>query len=230
MSKNRGNTVNPDDLVKTHGADALRLYLMFLGPLEAMKPWNPRNIEGVFRFLQKVWRECIGDDGMANPKLSDAATDSPELMKLLHETIKKVGEDIDSLRFNTAISQMMIFANALQKAPSINRGTMLAFLQLLAPFAPHLAEELWSRLGEKSSVLNGPWPKFDPSKLVATENKIVVQVNGKHRGELIVPVGTTQETALNLAKENPKIVSHLAGKTIKRVVFVPGKILNIVVE
>jgi leucyl-tRNA synthetase len=230
MSKNRGNTVNPDDIVKTHGADALRLYLMFLGPLEAMKPWNPRNIEGVYRFLQKVWRECIAEDGTANPKLSDAAADSTELTKLLHETIKKVSEDIESLRFNTAISQMMIFTNALQKAPAINRSTMLAFLQLLAPFAPHMAEELWSRLGEKPSVLGGPWPKFDPSKLVATEVKLVVQVNGKHRGELIVPVGTAQETALQLALDNPKIAPHLTGKTIKRVVFVPAKILNIVVE
>jgi leucyl-tRNA synthetase len=148
----------------------------------------------------------------------------------LHETIKKVGDDIEALRLNTAISQMMIFANALQKAPAVNRRSVLSFLQLLAPFAPHIAEELWERLGEKPSVLDAAWPKFDPAKLVSTETKLVVQVNGKHRGELIVPVGTAQEAALAQAKENPKIAPHLAGKAIKRIIFVPGKILNIVVE
>ncbi len=230
MSKSRGNTVNPDDIIKSHGADTIRLYLMFLGPLEAMKPWNPRGIEGVHRFLQKVWRECLDAEGAVNAKLSASAEDPADLAKLLHETIKKVGDDIEGLRFNTAISQMMIFVNALQKAPAVNRRTMLSFLQLLAPFAPHLAEELWARLGEKPSILSAPWPAFDPGKLVASELKLVVQVNGKHRGELIVPVGTTQETALKLANENPKVAPHLAAKTIKRVVFVPGKILNIVVE
>jgi len=230
MSKSRGNVVNPDSIVASHGADALRMYLMFLGPLEAMKPWNPRNIEGISRFLQKVWRECINEDGAVNAKISATAEDSPELSKLLHETIKKVTEDIDGLRFNTAISQMMIFANALQKAPAVNRASVLAFIQLLAPFAPHIGEELWSRLGEKNSVLLGPWPKHDPAKLVATEAKVVVQVNGKHRGEIVVPVGTGQDECLALAREQAKVKPHLDGKTVKRVIFVPGKILNIVVE
>jgi leucyl-tRNA synthetase len=230
MSKSRGNVVNPDTITASHGADTLRLYLMFLGPLEAMKPWNPRGIEGVHRFLQKVWRECVREDGSIQPKISDSADESAELTKLLHETIKKVTEDIDGLRFNTAISQMMIYANALQKAQAVRRSSILAFLQLLAPFAPHFCEELWERLGQKPSIIDAPWPKFDPSKLVATEIKLVVQVNGKHRGELVVPVATGQEDALKLAQENPKITPHLAGKTVRRVIFVPGKILNIVVE
>ncbi|PTY07026.1 leucine--tRNA ligase [Opitutaceae bacterium EW11] len=230
MSKSRGNVVNPDAIIASHGADTLRLYLMFLGPLEAMKPWNPRGIEGVHRFLQKVWRECIGEDGGVNPKISENAQEPAELTKLLHETIKKVTEDIDALRFNTAISQMMIFANTLQKASAVKRTTALALIQLLAPFAPHLAEELWARLGNQASVLFGPWPKYDASKLVATEIKLVVQVNGKHRGELMVAVGTTQDQAVAAANENAKIAAFLAGKTVKRVVFVPGKILNIVVE
>ena len=231
MSKSRGNTVNPDDIIKSHGTDTLRLYLMFLGPLEAMKPWNPNGIEGVHRFLQKVWRECLGREGQVNPKIAIAndAAEPAELTKLLHETIKKVTEDIDGLRFNTAISQMMIFANAFQKAAAVNRTTALAFIQLLAPFAPHISEELWSRLGGKSSVLDAAWPKFDPAKLVASEVKLVVQVNGKHRGELMVAVGLAQEAALALAKADPKVVPHLAGKEIKRVVYVPGRILNIVV-
>jgi leucyl-tRNA synthetase len=230
MSKSRGNTVSPDDIIKTHGADTLRLYLMFLGPLEAMKPWNPRGIEGVHRFLQKIWRECVAEDGSISTKISASTEDSAELGKLLHETIKKVTDDIAELRFNTAISQMMIFVNALQKAPAVNRASILAFLQLLAPFAPHFAEELWARLGETGSSLDAAWPKYDPAKLVSDEVKIVVQVNGKKRAELILPVGTDQAAALTAAQANADASAHLAGKTMKRVIFVPGKILNLVVE
>jgi len=229
MSKSRGNVVNPDTIIHSHGTDTLRLYLMFLGPLEAMKPWSMQQIEGVHRFLQKVWREVIGPDGSVNAKISATATDSPELTKLLHETIKKVGDDIESLRLNTAISQMMIFVNALQKTPATNRDTVMAFLQLLAPFAPHLAEELWSRLGRRESVLCATWPSYDPGRLTASEVKLVFQVNGKHRGDQLVPVGLSQEAALQLAQANPRVAPHVEGKTIKRVVFVPGKILNLVV-
>ncbi len=230
MSKSRGNVVNPDTIIASHGTDTLRLYLMFLGPLEAMKPWSMKQIEGVHRFLQKVWRECIAADGSVNQKISASAAEPAELTKLLHETIKKVGDDIEGLRFNTAISQMMIFANALQKAPVVSRATVLAFVQLLAPFAPHLAEELWARLGEQPSIQNAPWPKFDPVRLTATEVKLVFQVSGKHRGDQLVPVGLTQDEAVALAKAHPRVAPHLEGKSIVRVVYVPGKILNIVVQ
>jgi len=234
MSKARGNGVSPDTLIASHGTDTLRLYLMFLGPLEAMKPWSMSQIEGVFRFLQKVWRECIGRDSEEiNPKiaLADDVAEPADFVKLYHETIKKVGDDIETLRFNTAISQMMIFSNALQKVERVNRRTVLGFLQLLAPFAPHIAEELWSRLsGSSDSIQTAPWPRFDPAKLVSTEQKIIVQVNGKKRAELLLPVGTTQEEALSAAQTHAESSPHLAGKTFKRVIFVPGKILNIVVE
>ncbi|HUR56537.1 MAG TPA: leucine--tRNA ligase [Opitutaceae bacterium] len=230
MSKSRGNVVSPDTIIASHGADTLRLYLMFLGPLEAMKPWNPRGIEGVHRFLHKAWRELIGPDGAVNPKVAAAGGDSPELTKVLHETIRKVGDDIEHLRFNTAISQMMIFANALQKAPSVPRVQALAFVQLLAPFAPHLAEELWARLGQTGSVMAAPWPGYDAGLLTASEVKLVFQVNGKHRGDQLVPVNTTQEVALEQAKANPRVAPNLQGKAIKRVIYVPGKILNIVTD
>jgi leucyl-tRNA synthetase len=203
---------------------------MFLGPLEAMKPWNPRGIEGVHRFLQKVWRELTAPDGGVNPKISPAAAEPPELVKLLHETIKKVGDDIEALRFNTAISQMMIFANALQKSAAVTPQTARTFLQLLAPFSPHIAEELWERIGGIGSIMAAPWPAYDSGKLEASEVKLVFQVNGRHRGDQLVPVGTTQEIALQLARENPKVAAHLDGKTVKRVIYVPGKILNVVVE
>jgi leucyl-tRNA synthetase len=229
MSKSRGNVVNPDTIIASHGTDTLRLYLMFLGPLEDMKPWNPRGIEGVHRFLQKLWRECIGEDGNVNPKVSDDAAESPELEKLLHETIKKVGDDIENLRFNTSISQMMIMVNALQKAEKTRRSTLLAVLQLLSPFAPHITEELWERLGQKPSILYAPWPSYDSAKLQSNQAKLVFQVNGKYRADQQVPVGLSQDEAVKLAQDNPKVAAHLAGKSIKRVIFVPNKILNLVV-
>lgn len=233
MSKSRGNVVNPDSIIQSHGTDTLRLYLMFLGPLEAMKPWNPRGIEGVHRFLQKVWRELIGEDGKMNAKLSasdpgDAA--AIELKRLLHETIRKVGDDIEGMRFNTAISQMMIFANALQKAPRVEITVARQFLQLLAPFAPHIADELWSRLGGTGSIQQAVWPVHDPKLLEKSEVKLVFQVNGKFRGDQLLPVGTSEAEALAAAQAHPKVAPHLEGKTLVRVIYVPGKILNLVVS
>jgi len=230
MSKSRGNVVNPDAIIASHGTDTLRLYLMFLGPLEAMKPWNPRGIEGVHRFLHRVWRLALGAEGEGNSKIKSDAQEPAALEKLLHETIKKVSEDIENLRFNTAISQMMVLSNAMQDASELRTSTVRTLAQLLAPFAPHLAEELWARLGGQGSVGTAPWPVADAAKLVATEQKIILQVNGKHRGEFFVPVGTLQDAAFRSAQEDPKLSTHFANRVIKRVVYVPGKILNIVVE
>jgi leucyl-tRNA synthetase len=231
MSKSRGNVVSPDTIIASHGTDTLRLYLMFLGPLEAMKPWSMQQIEGVHRFLHKIWRECLTAEGSVNPKIATdpAFADSVEFTKLLHETIKKVGDDIEAMRFNTAISSMMIFSNALQKAPQVSRAAVLTFLQLLAPFAPHLAEELWARLGGSDSIQRAPWPVYDPTRLVTTDVKLVFQVNGKHRGDQLVPVGLAQDTAVALAQANAKVAPHIEGKTIVRIIYVPGKILNLVV-
>jgi len=204
--------------------------LMFLGPLEAMKPWNPRGIEGVFRFLNKVWREYVGEDGRPNAKISATATDTPEIGRLLHETVRKVGDDIEALRFNTAISQMMIFVNALQKSPAVSRGTALAFLQLLAPFAPHIAEELWGRLGESPSICHAPWPVYDPARLVADQVKLVFQVDGRFRGDQFVPIGLSQADAVELARAHPRVKPYVEGKSIKKIVYVPGRILNLVLD
>jgi leucyl-tRNA synthetase len=230
MSKSRGNVVSPDTIIASHGADTLRLYLMFLGPLEAMKPWNPRGIEGVHRFLQKVWRECVTADGAIQPKITADADEPGELTRLLHETIKKVGEDIEGLRFNTAISQMMIFVNALQKAPAVRRSTVLSFLQLLAPFAPHIGEELWERLGGKAPIQDASWPVFDAARLVTSEVKLVFQVNGKHRGDAMVRVGLPETEAVEAASVHERVRPFVEGKTLKRIIYVPGKILNLVVE
>jgi leucyl-tRNA synthetase len=230
MAKSGGNAVSPDAIIESHGTDSLRLYLMFLGPLEAMKPWSPRGIEGPHRFLQKVWRDCIGDDGRASPRIAEDTRDSAELLRLLHETIRKVGDDIDALRFNTAISQMMTFENALHKEPRISRATALTFLQLLAPFAPHFAEEVWSRLGAPGLAGDAPWPKFDPQRISAAEVRLVFQVNGKHRGDRLVPVGLSQEQAAALALADPRVSPFVANRSVVKVVYVPGRILNLVVS
>jgi leucyl-tRNA synthetase len=229
MSKSRGNVVNPDHVIAEYGADSVRLYLMFLGPLEAMKPWNPRGIEGVHRFLGKVWRECLDKEGAVNPRISKDAVLTLETDKLHHETIKKVGEDIDGLRFNTAISQMMIFVNALQKEPALPRAAMLDLLRLLAPFAPHLAEELWARLGETSSITTAGWPAYDESKLRSQHVKVVFQVNGKYRGDAMAPLDADEATLIKLACEHPKVGPHVAGRILKRTILIPNKLINILV-
>ena len=229
MSKSVGNVVNPDVVIDRYGADSLRLFEMFLGPLEDVKPWNTNGIDGVSRFLRRVWRELIDRDGAIHSKVQDGLTDSPETERLLHETIKKVTGDIERLRFNTAISQMMIFANHMQKTESISLATAKAFIQLLAPFAPHMCEELWERFGEKPSIVNAPWPQFDPAKLATEEVRIVFQINGKLRGDALVPKEADEEAVLYIARSHTRVKAHLEGKTIKKVIFVPGKILNIVV-
>jgi len=229
MSKSRGNVVNPDDIIRDYGADTLRLYLMFLGPLEAMKPWNPKGIEGVHRFLRKVWRECLDAEGAVNPRIAPGAALSAETEKLLHETIRKVGDDIEGLRFNTAISQMMILVNALQKETALPRAALLDLLRLLAPFAPHVAEELWSRLGKTGSVMNAGWPSFDAGKLVSDTVKVVIQVNGKHRGDVSVARDAAEAEIVRMALANPKIAPHIADKPVKRTVYIKGRLLNLLV-
>ena len=230
MSKSRGNVVNPDDIIKQYGADSLRLYEMFLGPLEDQKPWNTNGIEGVVRFLRKVWREYVGKDGEIAEKISDDAKDDPELLKALHETIKKVGESIETLRFNTAISQMMIFMSVFQKKDKISKTSARQFVQLLAPFAPHIAEELWFRLGGEGSVAKAPWPVADESNLHSDTVKMAVQVNGKLRGEIVVDKSLGKEQIIAAAKSLENVANFLAGKTIVKEICVPAKIVNIVVK
>lgn len=229
MSKSRGNVINPDDIVSSHGADTLRLYLMFMGPLEDVKPWSSKGIEGVHRFLRRVWREFIGDDGRPSAKVKDAPEANADTDKLLHATLKKVSSDIEGLRFNTAISALMILLNQIQAASDLSLSTAKVFTQMLSPFAPHLGEELWQRLGGQGSVGQAPWPKHDESKLVSSTAKIIVQVNGKLRAELELPADTDEAAAIAAAKANEKVAAHLTGKEIKKTIFVKGRLLNLVV-
>lgn len=230
MSKSRGNVISPDKIIAEYGTDALRMYEMFLGPLEASKPWNTKGMEGIGRFLRKVWREYIDEDGKVNAKLVSQENEDPETERILQETIKKVSEDIEELRFNTAIAQMMIFMNHFQKANTVTMNTAQAFIKLLAPFAPHICEELWSRIGQRPSICDAAWPAFDASKLVRDQLNVIIQVNGKLRGELLVGKDDPQNDVLAKAKGLDRVKAHLDGKQIVKEIYVPGKIVNFVVK
>jgi leucyl-tRNA synthetase len=232
MSKSRGNVVNPDEVIQQFGADAFRCYEMFMGPLEQMKPWSTAGVEGVSRFLARVWRLAMEEnqagEWKVSPALCDVSPDKAQL-KVIHATIKKVGEDIESLSFNTAISQMMIFVNAFTGAAQRPVSAMRTLLQLLNPFAPHLTEELWQLIGCEGEVADQPWPAFDPEALIENELALVVQINGKVRDKLTVHREATSAEVEAAALHSPKIQEWTAGKTIRKVIVVPGKLVNIVV-
>jgi leucyl-tRNA synthetase len=238
MSKSRGNVVNPDEVVAEYGADSLRLYEMFMGPLEHGKPWSTTGVEGVYRFLARVWRLAMTEDQEGNPILSDDLTEmdlNSAQRRILHATIKKVTRDIEALSFNTAISQMMICTNEFTTAKPRPVEALRLFLPLLSPFAPHLAEELWSRLAAKFSGFDGhasqsSWPTWNEAYLVIDEVSYAVQINGKVRGHLTVPIATDKESVEKSALADPSFSSHLEGKEIKKVIVVPGKLVNIVVS
>lgn len=232
MSKSLGNTINPDEMVAKYGADAVRLYEMFLGPLEASKPWSTTGIEGISRFLDRVWRLAVSDDDTVRTKpLSDLHGQLPiaELERMLHATIKKTYEDVESLSFNTTIAQFMIFVNTYTPLAEKPQEHIEMFLQCLAPYAPHITEELWHRLGHTTSIHRSPFPSFDESKLEETEVEIVLQVNSKIRGKLVVSAKATRDELESHAMADANVQRHLDGKTIKKVVVVPGKLVNVII-
>ena len=227
MSKSRGNVVNPDDVVSEYGADALRLYEMSMGPLAQVKPWQMKGVEGVSRFLARVWRVAIDEESLS-PKIQDVPCTDKELLRVVHETIKKVGEDVEKLSFNTAISQMMICTNAFTQAAVVPRHEFTQFLTVLNPFAPHLSEEIHARLGGTEMLSETTWPSYDEAALVRSEIELVIQVNGKLRDRMMVSKDIDEEGAKAAAFASSKVSEHLEGKTIRKIVFIPGKIFNIV--
>ncbi|MFD0770467.1 leucine--tRNA ligase [Bacillus sp. CGMCC 1.60114] len=224
MSKSKGNVVNPDDIVASHGADTLRLYEMFMGPLDASIAWSENGLDGARRFLDRVWRLFVQDNGELSEKITDAA--NKNLEKVYHQTVKKVTEDYAELRFNTAISQMMMFINDAYKAETLPKEYVEGFVKMLAPVAPHVAEELWSKLGHNETITYVSWPTFDESKLVEDEVEIVVQVMGKVRAKLTMKKDASKEEMEQLALE--AIKEQVEGKTVRKVIVVPGKLVNIV--
>ena len=226
MSKSRGNVVNPDDVVKQYGADTLRLYEMFMGPLDAAIAWNENGLEGSRKFLDRVWRLIVDENGKMRDRIT--TINNGTLTKVYHQTVKKVSEDFAELRFNTAISQLMVFINEAYKVDALPIDYIKGFVQLLAPIAPHIGEELWSILGSTESLTYAPWPTYDEAALVEDEVEIVIQINGKVRAKRFVPTQATREELEQLAKEESQIKELLAGKTIRKVIVVPKKLVNIV--
>jgi len=229
MSKSKFNVVNPDDVIDKYGADAMRLYELFMGPLEQVKMWQMSGVEGVYRFLHRVWRLIIDEEsGEISSKITSADPEQHELWRKIHKCIKKVEEDILSLRFNTAIAHMMTFVNEAMAATSVPQEIALRFVQILSPFAPHVAEELWERLGKASLLSNSEWPQFDPALCKDDEVVIVLQVNGKKRDEILVLRDTEKADLERLALESEQVHKFLDGREPKRVIVVPNRLVNVV--
>ncbi|MDF2945368.1 MAG: leuS [Bacillales bacterium] len=227
MSKSKGNVVNPDDIIDSHGADTLRTYEMFMGPLDASIAWSENGLDGSRRFLDRVWRLFVDENNNLTGKIS-AEAEGGSLEKLYNQTVKKVTEDFENLRFNTAISQMMVFINEAYKTEALPKSFMEGFVKLLSPIAPHLAEELWDKLGHNDTITYEAWPTYDESKLVDDTIEIVFQVNGKVRGKGLVPKTATKEEMEQAAFDAVLVQEHIEGKTVRKVITIPGKIVNIV--
>ncbi|GEK31854.1 leucine--tRNA ligase [Kurthia zopfii] len=229
MSKSKGNVVNPDDIIESHGADTLRLYEMFMGPLEASIPWSTNGLDGARRFLDRVWRLFIDEEtGELSSKIQPS-TDTT-LEKVYNQTVQKVTDNNENIRFNTSISQMMVFINECYKADVVPTEYAEGFVKMLAPIAPHVGEELWEKLGHAESITYTEWPTFDESKLVDDEIEIVVQINGKVRAKLVVAKDATREDLEAAALANESVQENIAGKEIKKLIAVPGKLVNIVAK
>ncbi|MCQ2008704.1 MAG: leucine--tRNA ligase [Sporolactobacillus sp.] len=230
MSKSKGNVINPDDIVASHGADTLRLYEMFMGPIDAAKPWSEKGIDGSRRFLDRVWRLFVTAEGSLTAAVTETATASEAFEKVYHQTVKKVTEDFAIMHFNTGIAQMMTFINEANKQDQIPTYMAEGFIQLLSPVAPHISEEIWSLLGHDQSVEKSAWPTYDAQKLVEDQIEIIVQVNGKIRARFQAEKGTSREELQNKAMSDTNVKAQLDGKTVKKVIAVPDKLVNIVAK
>jgi leucyl-tRNA synthetase len=229
MSKSRGNVVNPDKVVSDFGADSMRLYEMFLGPLEAIKPWSMQGVQGVYRFLQKTWRMIVDEDTGEPAEAIKQTQPDEQTLRLLNQTIKKVGDDIETFSFNTAISAMMIFVNHVIKQDDRPKSVVEKFILILAPFAPHIAEELWQRLGHKDSLAYVPWPEYDKELIKEKEIELAVQVNGRIKERIILAADADEEQIKQKALASEKVVAAMASKKAKKIIIIKSRLVNIVV-
>ena len=230
MSKSRGNVVNPDDIIDEYGADSMRLYEMFMGPLNKSKPWNTKGLQGCYRFINKLWSIIVNEEGKLSSKIAEDVTPDKETLHLHHTTIKKVGDDIENLHFNTAVSQLMIYCNYLQKCNKISRDLIVDLVKVSSPFMPHLSEEFWSLLGNKNSLAYENWPDYDEQLTQTDEVTVVVQVNGKLRANISLDVDSDEETAVNAALELEKVQNYTSEGSIVKTIYVPNRLLNFVVK
>tara|TARA_B100001146_G_scaffold224569_1_gene242983 strand:+ start:4435 stop:6876 length:2442 start_codon:yes stop_codon:yes gene_type:complete len=230
MSKSKGNVINPEDIIEQYGADSMRLYEMFMGPLNKSKPWNTKGLQGCYRFINKLWSIIVDEEGSLSSKIGEGNTPDKETLHLHHTTIKKVENDIENLHFNTAVSQLMIYCNHLQKCEKISRDLIVDLVKVAAPFIPHLSEEFWSLLGHSESISNAPWPQFDEALTKTDEVTVVVQINGKLRANISLDVDSNEETAVNAALELEKVQNYTSQGSIIKTIYVPNRLLNFVVK
>jgi len=229
MSKSKGNVINPDQTVEVYGTDSMRIYEMFMGPLDKAKPWSATGLQGCSRFIKKLWSILVDDDGTISKKITDI-DDDEETLQSLHVMIKKVSNNLDQLHFNTCVSEFMIFTNHLQKLETINKNTVRTFIILINPFMPHLAQELWELIGETSELTFEAWPTYDEALIVLNEIVIPIQINGKRRSEIAIAANQSEYEVIEKAKADDKIASYLNNSTIVKEIYIKGKILNIVIK
>ena len=229
MSKSRGNVINPDETVDTYGSDSMRIYEMFMGPLDKAKPWSTSGLQGCSRFIKKLWSILVDDDGILSKKIVDKK-DTKETLQALNMMIKKVSNNLDQMQFNTCVSEFMIFTNYLQKLDSINIDTVKSFIIIMNPFMPHLSQELWELIGETNELTYQAWPKYDRDLIISDEIVIPIQINGKRRSEITISVELSEDEVIKKAKLDDKIASYLKNTTIIKEIYIKGKILNIVLK
>ena len=229
MSKSRGNVINPDETVETYGSDSMRIYEMFMGPLDKAKPWSTTGLQGCSRFIKKLWSILVDDEGVLSSNITEKK-DGKETLQALNMMIKKISDNLDQMQFNTCVSEFMIFTNHIQKLDSINIDTIRSFIIIMNPFMPHLAQELWELIGETNELTYQAWPDYDKDLAISDEIVIPIQINGKRRAEILISANESESEVISKAKSDDKIASYLKNTTIIKEIYIKGKILNIVIK